>query len=117
VLLELLADPATAETLAEARAAYARRRGDLTDALHARGVGTTGQDGINLWIEVADEQTAAFRLATSGVGVAFGSPFVPTRAARDHIRITSGLLRDEAGSLADLVAEAAAPPTPRTRGW
>ena len=117
MLLELLADPATAETLAEARAAYARRRGDLTDALHARGVGTTGQDGINLWVEVADEQAAAYRLATSGVGVAVGSPFVPTRATRDHIRITSGLLRDEVGPLADLVAEAAAPPTPRTRGW
>jgi DNA-binding transcriptional MocR family regulator len=117
VLLELLADPATAETLAEARAAYAKRRADLTDALHARGVGTTGQDGINLWVEVADEQAAAYRLATSGVGVAVGSPFVPTRAARDHVRITSGLLREEVGPLADLVAEAAAPPTPRTRGW
>ena len=117
VLLELLTDPATADTLAEARAAYARRRGDLTDALHARGIGTTGQDGINLWVEVADEQAAAYRLATSGIGVAVGSPFVPTRAARDHIRITSGLLRDQAGPLADLVAEAAAPPTPRTRGW
>jgi len=42
---------------------------------------------------------------------------VPTRAPRDHIRITSGLLRDAAGPLADLVAEAAAPPAPRTRGW
>ena len=117
MLLELLTEPSAAETLAEARTAYARRRGDLTDALHARGVGTTGQDGINLWVDVADEQAAAYRLATSGVGVAVGSPFVPTRAARDHIRITSGLLREAAGPLADLVAEAAAPPTPRTRGW
>jgi len=117
VLLQLLGDPATAEVLASARSAYASRRRDLTEALHARGVGTTGQDGINLWVEVADEQAAAYRLATSGVGVAVGSPFVPTRPARDHIRITSGLLRGEVGRLADLVAEGAAPPAARTRGW
>ena len=35
----------------------------------------------------------------------------------DHLRLTSGLVRDEVGPLADLVAAAAAPPTPRTRGW
>ena len=58
----------------------------------------------------------AYRLATSGVGVAVGSPFVPTRAARDHIRITSGLVRDEVGPLADLVAEAAAPADPAHPG-
>ena len=92
VLLELLGDPATAATLARARTTYADRRSRLTDALHERGVGTAGQDGINLWVEVADEQAAAYRLAAGGVGVAVGSPFVPGRPVRDHIRITSGLL-------------------------
>ena len=118
VLLELLADPATTETLARARNAYAERRRHLVDALAAIGVATTGGDGINLWVEVADEQAAAYRLAAGGVGVAVGSPFVPGRPLRhDHIRVTSGLLRDEVDRVAGLVAEAAAPPSPRTRAW
>jgi DNA-binding transcriptional MocR family regulator len=89
----------------------------LAGALHERGVVTTGNDGINLWVEVADEHTASHRLAAAGVGVAVGSPFVPGRPARDHIRITTGLIGDEIGALADLVAAGAAPPSPRGRGW
>jgi len=118
VLLELLADPATTETLARARNVYADRRRHLVDSLADIGVTTTGGDGINLWVEVADEQAAAYRLAAGGVGVAVGSPFVPGRPLRhDHIRVTSGLLRDEVDRVAGLVAEAAAPPSPRTRAW
>ncbi len=66
---------------------------------------------------MADEQAAAFRLAAHGVGVAVGSPFVPGRPIRDHIRITSGLVRGDVAGLADLVAESALPPSPRARGW
>ena len=120
MLVELLGDPATAASLARARDAYADRRSRLTDALHERGVATAGQDGINLWVKVADEQAAAYRLATGGVGVAVGSPFVPGRPVRDHIRITSGSAArwsPTVAALADLVAEGAAPPAPRARGW
>ena len=80
---------------------------------------TTGRDGINLWVEVADEQAAAYRLAAGGVGVAVGSPFVPGRPLRhDHIRVTSGLLRTTTSTAwPGCVAEAAAPPSPRTRAW
>ena len=116
-LLELLTTEAEAGVLARARAAYAARRAAVAEALDARGVATTGSDGINLWVEVADEQTAAYRLAAQGIGVALGSPFVPGRATRDHIRITTGLVRDDVEALADLVAEGAAPPSPRVRGW
>jgi DNA-binding transcriptional MocR family regulator len=118
VLLDLLVDPVTTETLARARGAYAERRGRLVDALGTAGVSTSGRDGINLWVEVADEQAAAYRLAAGGIGVAVGSPFVPGRPNRqDHIRVTSGLLRDDLDRVAALVAEAATPPSPRTRAW
>jgi DNA-binding transcriptional MocR family regulator len=117
VLLELLTTPAAAHVLTRAREAYAARRSSIVDALGKRGVATTGDDGINLWVEVADEQAAAYSLAAAGVGVAVGSPFVPGRAARDHIRITTGLVRDGVGALADLIAASAAPPSPRVRGW
>jgi DNA-binding transcriptional MocR family regulator len=117
VLLELLRTEAKAGVLARARATYASRRAEMVEALDARGIATTGSDGINLWVEVADEQSTAQRLAAKGVGVALGSPFVPARPTRDHIRITTGLVRDGASALADLVAESAAPPSPRVRGW
>jgi hypothetical protein len=43
---------------------------------------------------------------------------VPGRSPRhDHIRVTSGLLSDGVARVAALVAEAAAPPSPRTRAW
>ena len=116
-LLELLTTPAAAAVLRSAQARYAARRAAVADALRARGVATTGNDGINLWVEVADEQAAAYRLATNGIGVALGSPFVPGRPTRDHIRITTGLVRDRIDALADLVAESASPPSPRVRGW
>jgi DNA-binding transcriptional MocR family regulator len=117
VLLELLTTPATAHVLERARDAYAARRASMVEALGEQGVATTGADGINLWVDVADEQAAAHGLASAGVGVAVGSPFVPGRTARNHIRITTGLVRNGVGSLAKLVAASAAPPSPRVRGW
>jgi DNA-binding transcriptional MocR family regulator len=117
VLLELLASEPDTGVLAHARTAYAARRAAMTAALAEHGVATTGSDGINLWVEVADEQSAAFRLAAKGVGVALGSPFVPGRPSGDHIRITTGLVRQDFTTLADLVAACAAPPSPRLRGW
>ena len=117
VLLDLLADPATADTLAAARATYARRRASLADALAERGVGTTGQDGINLWVEVADEQAAAYRLAAHGIGVAVGSP-VRRRTPRprphpDHLRPGAG----RRGRPGRPGGRERAPPSPRARGW
>jgi DNA-binding transcriptional MocR family regulator len=117
VLLELLGSEADTGLLAEARSTYAARRAAMATALAEHGITTTGSDGINLWVEVADEQSAAFRLAAKGVGVAVGSPFVPGRPQRDHIRITTGLVREDVGALAELVAASAAAPSPRVRGW
>mgnify|MGYP003352323885 CR=1 FL=1 len=36
----------------------------------------TGTDGINLWMEVADERTALITLAAQGIGAAPGAPFM-----------------------------------------
>ncbi len=116
VLVELLTAGETADVLDRARQTYAARRAALTDALDGLGVATTGRDGINLWVEVADERAAAFHLATNGIGVAVGSPFVVGRSARDHVRVTVGLVRDGTEELAKHLALAAAPPAARLRG-
>ena len=109
VLLELLRDPATASTMAQARAAYTARRSRVTEILTRHSVTVTGTDGINLWVAVEDERSAVVGLAARGIGVAPGGPFL-VRPDTDHIRVTVGLLADDA-QLADAsehVAEASA---------
>jgi DNA-binding transcriptional MocR family regulator len=108
VLLELIQHPATATTLADARTAYADRRRVVSDVLVDHGVDVTGTDGINLWMGVDDERAAVVALATQGVGVAPGAPFL-VRPDTDHIRVTVGTLSPERGlvEVADKLAGAA----------
>jgi DNA-binding transcriptional MocR family regulator len=103
VLVELLRDPATAGVLDVATATYAARRSAVTDVLTAHGVAVTGTDGINLWMEVADERSAAVSLATRGIGVAPGEPFMVRRDG-DHLRVTVGLIAGDGDHL-EAVAE------------
>ena len=91
LLLELLQDPATPEVMARARTVYARRRAVVSDVLAAHDVAVSGSDGINLWMRVADERSATVALATGGIGVAPGDPFL-VRPDDDHVRVTVGLI-------------------------
>jgi len=109
LLLELLQDPATPEVMATARAVYGRRRAIVSDALDAAGVAVAGRDGINLWMGVANERSAAVALATRGIGVAPGEPFL-VRPDDDHLRVTVGLITgpdDHVALVADHLAQAA----------
>jgi DNA-binding transcriptional MocR family regulator len=106
VLVELLRDPAAIASVAAARAEYAARRAAFCAGLTERGVGFTGSDGINLWIEVADEQAALVSLAAQGIGVAPGRPFV-VEPAGEFIRLTVGRVRRTTDELLDAVARAA----------
>jgi DNA-binding transcriptional MocR family regulator len=107
VLVDLLTDPSTVAGVARARGEYARRRGAMLAALAARKVTARADDGINLWMEVADQQVAMLSLAAHGVAVAPGAPFMVTPLPADHVRITVGLVRDGFDELADLLAAAA----------
>lgn len=109
VLVDLLDDPTTADVLAAARREYARRRGLVVDRLAERGVESTGADGINLWVAVADERSALVSMAARGVGVAPGEPFL-VRPDGDHVRVTVGLIGgtdQHVVAVADHLAEAA----------
>jgi DNA-binding transcriptional MocR family regulator len=108
VLVEMLTDDTTIASIDHARATYAVRRSELTAALDERGVRYSGSDGINLWIEVADERTALVLLAAQGIGAAPGTPFLVGDNPTDHLRITVGLVRDHVHALADQLAVAAA---------
>lgn len=106
-LAHLLVDPGSIASVAHAREEYSTRRSRVAQALAASGVGTTGSDGINLWIEVHDEQDALLTLAASGIGAAPGRPFEVRPAATDHLRATVGLVEGKVKPFVDRLVEAA----------
>ena len=118
LLLELLQDPATpgGDGHGAGRCTAAGGRSCATCS-PAAGVGVSGVDGINLWVRVADERSAAVALAARGIGVAPGEPFL-VRPDDDHLRVTVGLLTgpdDHVREVADHLAHAAGrPPTRQT---
>jgi DNA-binding transcriptional MocR family regulator len=111
VLLDLLTDAATVAQVARARREYALRREAMLAALSARGATATAGDGINLWLEVANEQVAMLSLAAHGIAVAPGTPFEVSPLGTDHVRVTVGLAAtDEIDELAAILADAAGAP-------
>ena len=116
VLVEMLDDPATVDIVERARTTYAERRKRMVDALDGRSVDSVGADGINLWVDVRDEQSALLTLASRGVGAAPGTPFLVNAGDGDHLRLTVGLVDDGFAELADLVALAASGPASWSRG-
>jgi DNA-binding transcriptional MocR family regulator len=110
VLLELLRDPATPAVLDVAARTYLRRRALVSDVLAAHGVAVTGRDGINAWIDVGDERSAAVALATRNIGVAPGAPFLvrPDANHRDHLRVTVGLITGSDDDVVDVATAIAA---------
>jgi DNA-binding transcriptional MocR family regulator len=116
VLLGLLTSPGTAKLVDRAREEYARRRAAMLEALAHHGARATADDGINLWLEVADQQAALVNLAANAVAVAPGSPFEVTALPTPHVRITVGLVRGGFDELARILAEAARTPGRLNRG-
>jgi DNA-binding transcriptional MocR family regulator len=112
VLVEMLDDPATVDVVERARTTYAERRKQLVAALDGRDVASAGTDGINLWVDVTDEQSALLTLASHGVGAAPGAPFMVNGfpSGGDHLRLTCGLVPGAYDELAELVAAAASGP-------
>ena len=105
VLLEMLRDPQTIETVATARVTYQERRDALVARLNDRGIRTTCRDGINLWMPVEDERAALLTLASRGIGVAPGTPFQVDKDAAPHLRVTVGLVTDDVDRVADALLE------------
>jgi DNA-binding transcriptional MocR family regulator len=117
LLVGLLRDPGTGAVMRMAAETYARRRSVVSDVLTEHGIPVSGHDGINLWMEVADERSATVALAARGIGVAPGEPFL-VRRDTDHLRVTVGLIPDDhLIAVADhLTAAAGRPPhTPHHR--
>ena len=114
VLFSLLTDAESQGEVGRARDEYARRRTAFVAALAGHGVPVRGDDGLNVWVPVADEAAALVRLASRGIGAAPGSPFCVLPGEGGHIRVTTGLI-GAAVSLEEVAAEVAV--AARTGGW
>lgn len=95
VLIELLTDSSAISAVTRARTAYAMRGLALRAGLAGRGVASTTGDGINAWVEVADERAALLALAAHGIKVAPGAPFEIRNTGTAHVRVTTGLLHED----------------------
>lgn len=112
-LLHLLTDATAVDQVSFARNEYARRRESAVRQLSTAGIAVAGDDGLNLWIPVADETAAIVRLASQGIGVAPGAPFGVLQDQPGHIRVTIGLVDPDTTPVVEQLAQAATV----TGGW
>lgn len=108
ILLKLLTDPASNQAVDHARQVYSARRSALVGALNRLNTPVLCDDGINLWLPVADESQALVTLAAHGVSAAPGSAFCVEELPSDHLRVTVGLVEEEdADEMAEILISAA----------
>ncbi len=109
-LAHLLTDSATGAFVQDATRHYRLRRTGLAGRLATQhGIETRNEDGLSLWIPVADETSALVTLAARGTAASPGSHFA-TSPRPPHIRVATTRLSEEAAELdklAKLVALAA----------
>jgi DNA-binding transcriptional MocR family regulator len=106
---EVLLDKRTAPRLAEAERMYATRRGALMRALAERGIDSSGDSGIGVWIPLPDEAAVVRELLVQGWAVSPGERYRFRSAP--GIRVTTAALEpDEAEALGDALAALRAPP-------
>ena len=100
VLLEMLDHDPTVRGRGRGprRVRRAPRRGHRR-ARRRRASGFTGTDGINLWMQVADERSSLITLAAQGIGAAPGEPFM-VRPDVPSLRVTVGLIDHDIEAIA-----------------
>ncbi len=106
ILYDLLIDSTSISAVNDARRIYRSRQQRLSGALAAHGVTLPPSDGINTWVEVADERSAIVQLAAAGIRVAAGTPFEASISG-NFVRVTVGLVRSDFDSIAEHLAAAA----------
>ncbi|MBM9459873.1 aminotransferase class I/II-fold pyridoxal phosphate-dependent enzyme [Nocardioides sp. zg-536] len=96
ILLDLLTSAAAMDEVAEARRQYFARQRTVVEQLARHGLALAPPDGINLWLEVADERAALLHLAASGIRAAGGTAFwaggADGTAGAPYLRLTTGLV-------------------------
>ncbi|MGV9386461.1 aminotransferase class I/II-fold pyridoxal phosphate-dependent enzyme [Nonomuraea sp. NPDC003707] len=107
-VVHLLADEAVRERLGHARQTYDARRTALLSALRARDLTAHGATGLNVWIPVVEEGSAALELANRGWAVSPGGAY--RKRCPPGLRVTTSTLDvADAPRLADDLAHALRP--------
>ena len=106
ILYDLLIDSTSISEVNDARRIYRSRQQRLSEALAVNGVTLPPSDGINTWLEVADERSAIVQLAAAGIRVAAGTPFEASTSG-NFVRVTAGVVRGDFDSVAEHLAAAA----------
>ncbi|WP_019547350.1 aminotransferase class I/II-fold pyridoxal phosphate-dependent enzyme [Streptomyces sulphureus] len=109
-LAHLLRDRRTTALVEAAARRYAHRREALAGRLAEREVPTRNQDGLALWVPVADETSALVTLAARGITVSPGSRFRASPSSQAYVRVATSKLGEDPAALdqtADLLAHAA----------
>ena len=106
ILYDLLIDSTSISEVNDARRIYRSRQQRLLEALAVNGVTLPPSDGINTWLEVADERSAIVQLAAAGIRVAAGTPFEASTSG-NFVRVTAGVVRGDFDSVAEHLAAAA----------
>jgi len=106
ILHDLLTDSTSISEVNDARRIYRSRQRRLSEALADHGVTLAPSDGINTWLEVADERSAIVQLAAAGIRVAAGTPFEADISGH-FVRVTAGHVRSDFDSIAEQLATAA----------
>ncbi|GAA1016705.1 GntR family transcriptional regulator [Acrocarpospora pleiomorpha] len=96
-LAYLLKDARTRRLVDRAARTYRRRRSTLVAALADRGVHIGGEDGLIVWLPVADEERAFSGLAHAGVEAGLGSTsWLTPRRTGHYLRVETGRLSTQA---------------------
>ena len=106
LLYDLLTNPEAQEAVNRAAETYADLRKQFVARLKEQGVSFHPGVGLNVWIEVADEQRSVVSLAAQGIGVAPGRPFMVEPGETDFIRVTISTMGDDLNHIAELIADA-----------
>lgn len=110
VLAHLLESPEAQRSVQHARDLYWRRSQAFATALRARGIAVDDADGLNLWVPVPDAALTAAQMERDGIAVTSGAPFHATPYGREHCRVTTAVLpEDAADDVADVLSRAIRP--------
>ncbi|PLZ00224.1 GntR family transcriptional regulator [Burkholderia sp. WAC0059] len=104
----LLLDEATGQVVARMRERYTQRRMALKKLLHERGLAAQGDDGLNLWVPVSQEETAIVALARHGISVGSGSRCHVGSKRGEFLRVSTARLSEhpvELEHIADCFAD------------
>jgi DNA-binding transcriptional MocR family regulator len=114
IVLAMWEDPSVSRQLDEASTVYRKRRTALCHELGERGIEVQAATGLNVWVPVEDEATAASALLARGWLVAPGRSF--RIASPPAIRVTTAALPAErAAECAEAVAAACTSATSKGR--